>query len=39
MPLGMEVGLSLGEFMLDGNPAPSAILKAEIENFEIGPEV
>jgi len=22
MPLGMEVGLSPGEFMLDGDPAP-----------------
>jgi len=22
MPLGMEVGLSLGDFVLDGNPAP-----------------
>ena len=22
MPLGMEVGLSLGEFVLDGDPAP-----------------
>jgi len=47
MPLGMEVGLSPGEFVLDGNPAPSPkrgrspspILKVEVENFEIGPEV
>jgi len=23
MPLGMEVGLSTGEFVLDGDPAPS----------------
>jgi len=22
MPLGMEVGLSLGDFVLDGEPAP-----------------
>ena len=24
MPLGMEVGLSPGDFVLDGNPAPSS---------------
>ena len=23
MPLGMEVGLELGDFVLDGDPAPS----------------
>jgi len=47
MPLGMEVGLSIGEFMLDGDPAPSPkcgrspspILRVEVENFEIRPEV
>ena len=47
MPLGMEVGLSAGEFVLDGDPAPSPkrgwspcrILRVEVENFEIGPEV
>ena len=47
MPLGMQVGLSAGEFVLDGDPAPypkrgrspSPILKMEVENFEIGPEV
>ena len=43
MPLGMEVGLSPGEFVLDGDPAPSPkrggaaspILRVEVENFEI----
>ena len=44
----MVVGLSPGEFVLDGDPAslpkrgraPSPIiLKADVENFEIGPEV
>ena len=47
MPLDMEVGLSPGEFVLDGDPAPSPkrgtapspILRVEVENFEIGPEV
>ena len=47
MPHGMEVGFSPGEFVLDGDPAPSQkgggapspILRVEIENFEIGPEV
>ena len=47
MPLGMEVGLSPGDFVLDGDPvpspkrdrAPSPILTVEVENFEIGPEV
>jgi len=47
MPLGMEVGLSPGEFVLDGDPAPfpkrgrapSPILRLGVENFEIGPEV
>jgi len=47
MPLGMEVGLSPGYFVLDGDPAPlpkrgwspSPILRAEVENLEIGPEV
>ena len=45
--LGMVVGLSTGEFVLDGDPAPlpqkgqspSPILRVEVENFEIGPEV
>ena len=30
MPLGMEVGLSQGEFVLDGDPAPSPILSVEV---------
>ena len=45
--LGMVVGLSRGEFVLDGDPvlspkrgsAPSPILWVEVENFEIVPEV
>ena len=45
--LGMVVGLSPDEFVLDGDPAPfpkrdrapSPILRVEVENFEIGPEV
>jgi len=45
--LGMVVGLSTGEFLLDGDPAPSPksgrapspILRVEVENFEIEPEV
>ena len=45
--LGMVVGLRPGEFVLDGDPAPSPkrsrapspILRVEVENFEIGPEV
>ena len=45
--LGMEVGLSPGDFVLDGDPAPfpkrgrapSPVLRVEVENFEIGPEV
>jgi len=44
--MDMEVGLSLGEFVLDGDPAPSPkgrqcpspILRVEVENFEIGLE-
>jgi len=47
MPLGMEVGLSPGDFVLDGDPAglpkkgaePLPILRVEVENLEIGPEV
>ena len=47
MPLSTEVGLSPGEFVLDGDPAfstkrgrsPSPILRVEVENFEIGLEV
>ena len=39
MVLGMVVGLSPGQFVLDGDPAPSSILRVEVENFEIGPEV
>ena len=43
----MVVGLSAREFVLDGDPAlspkrgraASPILRVEIENFEIGPEV
>ena len=42
----MEVDLSPGEFVSDGDPAPltkrgtapSPILRVEVENFEIGPE-
>ena len=42
--LGMVVGLSPGEFVLDGDPAPSpkrgrAPSPIEVESFEIGPEV
>ena len=45
MPLGVELGLSQGEFVLDGDPAPSQkggrapspILRVDVENFEIGP--
>jgi len=45
--LGMVVGLSPGELVLDGDPAPSAkrgrapspILRVMVENFEIGPVV
>jgi len=45
--LGMVVGLSPGEFVLDGDPAPfpkrgrapSPIFRVEVGNFEIGPEV
>ena len=32
----MVVGLSPGVFVLDGDPAPSPILRVEVENFEIG---
>jgi len=46
MSLGMEVGLGPGDFVLDGDPVPfpkrgraSPILRVEVENFEIGPEV
>ena len=40
MSLGMELGLNPGDFVLDGDPvAPSPILRVEVENFEIGPEV
>ena len=45
--LDMVVGLNPGEFVLGGDPAhlpqkgqsPSPILRAEVENFEIGPKV
>jgi len=44
--VGMVVGLSLGEFVLDGDPAPSPkrgrapspILRV-VEDFETGPEL
>jgi len=44
--LGVVVGLSPGEFVLDGDPASfpkrdiaiSPILRDEVENFEIEPE-
>jgi len=47
MPLGMDVGLNPGDFVLDGDSAPfskgggapSPILRVEVENFEIGQEV
>jgi len=47
MPLDMEKGFSPGDFVLDGDPAPSPkrgrasspILRVEVENFEIGSEV
>ena len=47
MSLGMELGLGPGDFVLDGDPAPlpqkgqspSPIVRVEVENFEIGPEV
>ena len=47
MPLGVEVGLNLREFVLDGDPAPpqkeggapSPFLRVEVESFEIGPEM
>ena len=47
MTLGMELGLDPGDFVLDGDPAPSAkrgrapspILRVMVENFEIGPVV
>ena len=43
----MELGLGPGDFVLDGDPAPcpnmgrapSTILRVEVENLEIGPEV
>jgi len=43
----MEVSFNPGEFVLDGNPAPPQtvgeapylLLRVEVENFEIGPEV
>jgi len=45
--LGMVVGLRPVEFVLDGDRspspksgrAPSPILRVEVDNFEIGPEV
>jgi len=45
--LGMVVGLSPSKFVLDGDPAaspkrgraPSPIVRIEVENFKIGPEV
>ena len=49
MALDIEVGLGLGpgDFVLDWDPvplpkrgrSPSPILRVEVENFEIGPEV
>ena len=30
MPHGMEVGLRPGEFVFDGDPAPSPILRVEV---------
>jgi len=45
--LRVVVGFSPGDFVLDGDPAhspkrgcaPSPILRVEVENFEIEPEV
>ena len=37
MPLGLEVGLSPGQFVLDGDQPPPQ--RVEVENFEIGPEI
>jgi len=42
--IGMVVGFSTGEFVLDGDPAPSPkrgrarspILRVDVQNFEIG---
>ena len=48
MPLGMDVGLRPGDFVLNGDPTPlpkkgaeptSPILRVEVENLEIVPEV
>jgi len=47
MALDIEVGLGPGYIVLDWDPAPlpkrggapSPILRVEVENFEIGPEV
>ena len=47
MSLGMELGLGPGDFVLDGDPAPSPkrgrapspIVRVEVENLEIGPEM
>ena len=33
MPLGMEVGLSPSDFVLDGDPAPLPQKRAECPNF------
>ena len=47
MVVSIDVGLSSGDFVLDGDPAPpqkgggasSPILRVEVENFETGREV
>ena len=47
MSLDVELDLGPGDFVLDGDPAPSpkgrrapsSILRVVVENFEIGPEV
>jgi len=36
MPLGMKVGLSPGDFVLDGDPAPVTKKGAEPPNFVLG---
>jgi len=37
MPLGMEVGLGPGDFVLDGDPAPPPEKRAESPSPILGP--
>jgi len=39
MPLDMDVGLSLGDFALDGDPAPSPSAKRGRSNPIVGPHL